>query len=413
MNRFSRRTLQLGLASLLASTPLIGHAGDGGYVGIEGGFNWESPQDIRHDTNVIDRIHFDKGWEAGAIAGYSFTSGWRPEFELDHRRNPLDHDFFGKSGGIENADSAMANLWYDFKSPSGLFSVIHPYLGGGAGGVRSYYHTPHLDGMITDTDYATEFGYQAGAGVGFDLSKDWTMSLDYRHLWTNRGHFPSPIGPVDQRYLSQSAMLSVRYSFPATPAPVVAMAPPPPPPPPPPAEPAPAPPPPPVAAEPLPCNAPAGFQVDANCHIIEQTVVVRAVDFEFNSVRLTAPAQETLDQVATALAAQPELQVEIQGHTDSIGADDYNLKLSQRRADAVKSYLISKGANGTTLTARGYGKSQPLASNSTKEGRAQNRRVAFEITNPPPHVKVEVKDATPASTEAAEAPGEHADKAPQ
>jgi outer membrane protein OmpA-like peptidoglycan-associated protein len=412
MNRFSRRTLHLGLASLLACTPLIGQAGDGGYLGIEGGFNWESPQDIRHDTNVIDRVHFDKGWAAGLIGGYSFSNGFRPELELDHRRNALDHDFFGPSGGIENADSAMANLWYDFKSPNGLFSVLHPYLGGGAGGVRSYYHTPHLDGMIVNTDYTTEFGYQAGAGVGYDLSKDWTVSLDYRHLWTDRGRFPSPIGTIDQRYLAQTAMLSVRYSFPAAPAPVVAMAPPPPPPPPPPAEPAPAPPPPPVATEPLPCNAPAGFQVDANCHIIEQTVVVRAVDFEFNSVRLTAPAQQTLDQVAIALAAQPELQVEIQGHTDSIGADDYNLKLSQRRAEAVKSYLVSKGANGTTLTAKGYGKSQPLVSNATKEGRAQNRRVAFAFTNGLPNVKVEIKDATPASTEAAEAPGEHADKTP-
>jgi OOP family OmpA-OmpF porin len=395
---------------MLASTPLIGQAGDGGYVGIEGGVNWESPQDIRHDGKVIDRIHFDTGWAAGVVGGYSFSNGFRPELELDHRRNSLNHDVFGNSGGTDNADSALANLWYDFKSPNGLFSVVHPYLGVGAGGVRSYYHTPHLDGMITNTDYATEFGYQAGAGVGFDLTKLLTVSLDYRHLWTNRGRFPSAIGTVDQRYLAQTAMLSLRYSFPATPAPVVAMAPPPPPPPPPPAEPAPAPPPPPVAAEPLPCNAPAGFQVDANCHIIEQTVVVRAVDFEFNSVRLTAPAQQTLDEVAIALAAQPELQVEVQGHTDSIGADDYNLKLSQRRADAVKSYLISKGANGTTLTAHGYGKAQPLVSNSTKQGRAQNRRVAFEITNAPAHVKVETKDATPASTDAAVQGGEHADK---
>src|SRR5665213_1433752 len=248
MNRFSRRTLHLGLASLLASTPLIGHAGDGGYVGIEGGFNWESPQDIRHDTNVIDRIHFDKGWAAGVVGGYSFANGFRPELELDHRRNALDHDVFGKSGGIDNADSVLANLWYDFKSPNGLFSVVHPYLGVGAGGVRSYYHTPHLDGMITDTDYATEFGYQAGAGVGFDLTKRLTLSLDYRHLWTNRGRFPSAIGMIDQRYLAQTAMLGVRYSFPATPAPVVAMAPPPPPPPPAEPAPAPAPPPPPLAA---------------------------------------------------------------------------------------------------------------------------------------------------------------------
>ncbi|HEY5019555.1 MAG TPA: OmpA family protein [Steroidobacteraceae bacterium] len=410
MNRFSRHALRFGFVSLLASAPLIAQAGDGGYVGIEGGVNWEGPQDRRQDSTVIDRVHFDRGWAAGLIGGYSFANGWRPELELDHRRNALDHDFFGKSGGIQNADSALANLWYDFKAPSGFFSIVHPYLGGGAGGVRSYFHTPHLDGVVIDSEYATEFGYQAGAGLGFDLSPQLTLSLDYRHLWTNRGSFHDDGAvPVEQRYLAQTALLSVRYVFPKPVPPVVAMAPPPPAPPPP-AEPAPAPPPPPVASAPAPCNPPAGFQVDANCNIIEQTVVVRAVDFEFNSVRLTAPAQQTLDQVAIALAAQPELQVEVQGHTDSIGADDYNLKLSQRRADAVKSYLISQGANGSTLTAHGYGKTQPLVSNSTKEGRAQNRRVAFQVTNAPAHVKVETKDATAASTEAAVAGGEHADK---
>jgi outer membrane protein OmpA-like peptidoglycan-associated protein len=165
-----------------------------------------------------------------------------------------------------------------------------------------------------------------------------------------------------------------------------------------------------VVAAPAPCKAPAGFQVDANCRIIEQTVIVRAVDFEFNSVRLTVPAQQTLDQVAGALAQQPDLRVEVQGYTDSIGKDAYNLQLSQRRADAVKSYLISKGANGTTLTARGYGKANPVVSNDTPEHRAQNRRVAFEVTSGLPNVKVEVKPATPESTEAAVQGGEHPSK---
>jgi OOP family OmpA-OmpF porin len=159
-----------------------------------------------------------------------------------------------------------------------------------------------------------------------------------------------------------------------------------------------------------PCKAPAGFQVDADCRIIQQTVIVRAVDFEFNQVRLTAPAQQTLDQVASALSQQPELRIEIQGYTDSLGPDAYNLKLSQRRADAVKSYLVSKGANGTTLTARGYGKANPVASNDTAENRAMNRRVAFEVTNAPANIKVDVEPATPESTEAAAQGGEHAAK---
>ena len=153
---------------------------------------------------------------------------------------------------------------------------------------------------------------------------------------------------------------------------------------------------------PPPCHAPAGFKVDANCHIIEQSVIVRAVDFEFNLSQLTVPAQQTLDEVASALQTQPELHVEIQGHTDSIGSVNYNLNLSQRRAEAVKAYLISKGVSASNLTAKGYGKSKPIASNDTAEGRAQNRRVEFEVTNVPAHVNVVNKDASAASTEAAQ-----------
>ena len=168
----------------------------------------------------------------------------------------------------------------------------------------------------------------------------------------------------------------------APPPPMVKAAPPPPPPP--------------------PCHAPAGFKVDADCRIIEQSVVVRAVDFEFNLSQLTAPAQQTLDEVAGALLTQPDLRVEIQGHTDSIGSPAYNLNLSQRRADAVKAYLISKGVSASALTAKGYGKTKPLVSNDTAEGRAQNRRVAFEVTNTLAHVNVVNEAASAASTEAAQ-----------
>ena len=170
--------------------------------------------------------------------------------------------------------------------------------------------------------------------------------------------------------------------------------------------PAPAPPPPPAVAAappaPPPCQAPAGFKVDENCRIIEQSVIVRAVDFEFNLSQLTVPAQQTLDEVARALLTQPELNVEIQGHTDSIGSVAYNLNLSQRRAEAVKAYLIGKGVSASVLTAKGYGKAKPIASNDNAEGRAQNRRVAFEIRNTPAHVNVVTEGASAASTEAAE-----------
>jgi len=109
-----------------------------------------------------------------------------------------------------------------------------------------------------------------------------------------------------------------------------------------------------------------------------------------------------LDEVAAALLTQPELNVEVQGHTDSVGSAAYNLNLSDRRAAAVKAYLVGKGLSATALTAKGYGKAKPIAGNDTAEGRAQNRRVAFEVTNGLAHVIVVKKDASDASTQAAE-----------
>jgi len=407
MKLISHRPLQWAIrasAALLACTALMAHAGEGPYIGVDGGLNWESPQDYRSDGSVVDRLHFKRGWEAGLVSGYSFASGLRPELELAYRRNNLGHDEFGQGGGYDNADSALANLWYDFKAPSGPFSVVHPYLGGGAGAVRSHYHNATIAGGEIASDYATEFGYQAGAGVGFDVTPRLTLSLDYRHLWTNRGSFRDTfVAPLDvkQRYLANTALLSVRYAFGSPPAVAVAAPPPLPPPP----LPAPvvaaAPPPPPIVVAPAPCTAPAGFQVDAHCQIIDQKVVVRAVDFEYNSAQLTGPARQTLDQVGSALAAQPGLIVEIQGYTDSTGPAEYNLRLSQRRAQSVKEYLVSKGVIESTLAAHGYGKENPMYSNATAEGRAQNRRVAFQVTHAPAHVQVDAQEATPASTEAA------------
>ena len=135
MNRMLLKTLHRAIpAVLVVSTSLIAAADDGPYFGIEGGFNWEESQNLRQDRVVTDKINFDKGWTAGLIGGYSFSNGLRPELELDHRSNDLNHDFLGTAYGLDRAESAFANLWYDIKAPSGLFSVVHPYLGGGVGG---------------------------------------------------------------------------------------------------------------------------------------------------------------------------------------------------------------------------------------------------------------------------------------
>jgi OmpA-OmpF porin, OOP family len=85
--------------------------------------------------------------------------------------------------------------------------------------------------------------------------------------------------------------------------------------------------------------------------------------------------------VADFMASYPSANAEIEGHTDNAGAADYNVKLSQDRADAVRQYLISTyHIAASRLTAKGYGPSKPIADNKTKEGRAKNRRVVATLT---------------------------------
>lgn len=111
----------------------------------------------------------------------------------------------------------------------------------------------------------------------------------------------------------------------------------------------------------------------------EQSVVLLGVTFDFNSDRLTANARDLLVRTADALKGQPDLSVELAGHTDSVGAEEYNRQLSQKRAESVRNYLIDLGVSPDQLTATGYGESDPVRSNETEEGRERNRRVEFNV----------------------------------
>jgi len=113
----------------------------------------------------------------------------------------------------------------------------------------------------------------------------------------------------------------------------------------------------------------------------QSSVRLEGVTFELNSARLTPDATTILLRVAEALRGEPNLRAEIAGHTDSSGADDYNLRLSQERANAVLEFLVAQGIDRSRLVARGYGESRPIADNSTAAGRERNRRVEFNVLN--------------------------------
>jgi outer membrane protein OmpA-like peptidoglycan-associated protein len=102
--------------------------------------------------------------------------------------------------------------------------------------------------------------------------------------------------------------------------------------------------------------------------------------FDFDQATLKPGAREKLAKVSGILLTYPTLHMNIEGHTDSVGSDDYNLKLSQRRADAVRDYLTSNGTNPANVQAVGLGKDGPVASNDTATGRQQNRRVEMVVS---------------------------------
>ncbi|WP_332846744.1 OmpA family protein [Pseudomonas lactucae] len=142
-------------------------------------------------------------------------------------------------------------------------------------------------------------------------------------------------------------------------------------------------------------GTPKGMQVDANgcppappaaaveevAVVKEETIVIRDVHFQFDSANLTTADKTTLDTIAARLKQEaPSAQLRVSGHTDSVGADAYNQKLSQKRAHSVTEYLISRGVpRSSFVSVVGAGESQPVADNKTAEGRALNRRTQIQI----------------------------------
>jgi outer membrane protein OmpA-like peptidoglycan-associated protein len=139
-------------------------------------------------------------------------------------------------------------------------------------------------------------------------------------------------------------------------------------------------------------NTPMGVQVDADgCPIKKETVVIVQpaeieslvlsgdANFEFNKSVLLPNAYAVLDSLVSTMKKHHDYKWEIGGYTDGIGSVNYNIKLSQRRAQAVVDYLVSKGVDRNNLKVVGYGKANPIATNETPEGRSMNRRVEIKV----------------------------------
>jgi outer membrane protein OmpA-like peptidoglycan-associated protein len=121
-------------------------------------------------------------------------------------------------------------------------------------------------------------------------------------------------------------------------------------------------------------GTPTGVKVDKRgCWVIQ------GLRFAFDSSKIEPQYYAELDQVATQLKGAPDVQIRVDGHTDSVGTAEYNQALSERRAQSVSDYLSARGVARARMGIRGYGESQPIASNETEEGKAENRRVEIKV----------------------------------
>lgn len=423
-----KRKLRLGACSLLGATAGVcspqatAFATAGPYAGLEAGVNFLNGQTARAtgDANgaPVESTLWAPGALGGFIGGYKFPFGLRLELELDYRYNtPRRLKVVGFRNtstltGDQQALTAFANAWYDFSLPGARWTRVHPYVGAGLGAAEIYTRRVrafrHDTGERIDQDGSdTAFAWQLGTGVDYDLSRRWTVSAGYRFLQT--GHRRDLLvtddgsgavhSKVYSRYRAHALLVSLAYTFGGEPAP----------------------PPPITTAEiltPPPTdsdhdgvtdahdkcpNTPAGAKVDASGCVIENTLVLRAISFQFDSDELTAPARETLDEVAAALLGQPQLKVQIEGAADSTGPERYNLALSQRRAERARRYLVDHGVAPGNLRTIGLGESHPVADNLSAEGRARNRRVDFTVLSAPPDLSVQTPPSSQASQEAAQA----------
>jgi OOP family OmpA-OmpF porin len=128
-----------------------------------------------------------------------------------------------------------------------------------------------------------------------------------------------------------------------------------------------------------------GFEDEDGCpdeipeEVREFSGVIEGIEFDRDSTEITERSKPTLDRALKVLTDYPDIRIEIVGHTDNEGTTEYNLELSQGRADSVKNYFVAGGVDESRIQTRGAGEKEPLASNDSEEGRAKNRRTEFKI----------------------------------
>jgi OOP family OmpA-OmpF porin len=300
--------------------------------------------------NPDPELPFQNGPAFGIGLGYNFSEQLGAEFTFHYVESDYSGDISypgrGNSFDLGNGDAKIMiyklDLLYHL---TGLLpgDMIVPYLAAGPGMIT-------WDSDRKDVDTNNDFLLNYGGGLKIFLTKDLALRGDMRnvinfHASDDRGSsFLYTAGLTYE--IGGKVKEEVKEVVPEpepvpAPAPVVA------------------PPPPPAPKE-------------------QGAIIFRNINFDFNKANIKAESYPILDEVTEYLKANPNVKMEVQGHTDGKGTAAYNLKLSDKRAAAVKDYLVGKGVAAGSLETKGYGLTKPIAPNDTEENRARNRRVEFK-----------------------------------
>lgn len=317
----------------------------GWYVGAAGGVNFIDQLDLVIEPTLND-LEMDDGYALSGAVGYGFESGIRLEAEVLYRNNDVDSI---SAGGVTNGTgdsletlTIMGNLLFDLRNST----RFTPYIGAGLGAAWANADLRSGGATVIDED---NWGWaiQGIAGVSMMLTENVSLTVDYRFTQTFDTDISQTIGGVrstlDENLDNHTIMAGLRYTF----------ADPPPPPP------APAPPP---EAPPIPANT------------------TFLVFFDWDSAQLSGEANSVLDQVTVVFNANGFAQVFVEGHADRSGPANYNVGLSQRRAESVRQGLVARGIAPDEIVVRAFGETQPLVPTGDGVREPQNRRVEIILS---------------------------------
>jgi outer membrane protein OmpA-like peptidoglycan-associated protein len=326
------------------------------YAGAKAGIGW-----MDHDTRlrttsptgnpVRGDAQYDDGVVGAINGGYAFNNGWDVELEGQYRYNDVNNiRGYGKGfarGSMRNY-AVMANTYYHFPTMD-LGLPISPFVGAGVG--MADYAPYHIrsDTMAYPTYVGGPdkwgFAYQAMAGLSYALTDNISLSAEYR--WFSRTDQSYPRG-VTNDYDQHAVLFGVRYSF-GAPAVVeekqAAY----------------------VAPPPAPPQAPRNY----------------LVFFDFNKSDLTLDAKRIVDQAADNAQSGHITQMTVTGHTDTVGSDAYNMRLSRRRAESVAAELEAKGVPSSEIEIVAKGKRDLLVPTADGVREPQNRRVQIVFSGSP------------------------------